>query len=55
MDPRVVFRTVSGGDTTEDNIRAGLIRITATQRARAENDRLDPTMGSVRLYVAVSK
>ncbi len=55
MDPRVVFRTVGGGDTTAANIAAGRIAIAPTERARAENDRFRPELGIVRLYVAVAQ
>jgi hypothetical protein len=54
MDPRVVFRTVSGGDTTDANVAAGLIAIGPGQRAQAENDGFRPELGIVRLYVAAA-
>jgi hypothetical protein len=54
QDPRVVFRTVSGPDTTETNVAAGRIAIGPGQRARADNDGFRPELGIVRLYVAAA-
>ena len=54
QDPRVVFKTVTGTDTTADNVRAGRIAIGPGQRALAENDGFRPDLGIVRLYVAAA-
>ena len=55
MDPRVVFKTVNGPDSTVDNIKAGRIEIGSNQRARAGNDSFHPELGIVRLFVAAAK
>ncbi|HXC55125.1 MAG TPA: hypothetical protein VNU97_07515 [Rhizomicrobium sp.] len=53
LDPRVVFRTVYGGDDTAANVAQGRIAIGTHQRARVGNDNFHPALGSIRIYVGV--